>query len=133
MRSDQLAQVERTRQFLVLKAELEKQRRMPMQLKPNRRDVKSDSASKALAMWQKKDLLARTARDVAAPEQAVVKGSQYIPEVVEVCLSCIGPECCLIAAQAKFSSAVSMHGYLNIWESHELGSRLRYRCHTLHS
>ena len=112
-------QVERTRQYLVLKAELEKARRMAVPLKSVRRDNKTDYASKALAMWQKKDLLARTARDVAAPEQAVVKGSQYVPEVVEVWK-------CHVAAighglQAKFGSAVSMHGYLNIWESHDLG------------
>ena len=64
--------------------ELEKLKRV-MPFKPFRRDSKhSDYASKALAMWQKKDLLVRTARDAAAPEQVMVKGSQYIPEVVDV-------------------------------------------------
>jgi hypothetical protein len=36
------------------------------------------------ALWQRKDLAARTANEHMTPEQVVAKGESYIPEIVEV-------------------------------------------------
>jgi hypothetical protein len=80
-----LLKVERTRQFLVLKDSLDKQKRVAAQLfKPLRRE-KPDYATKVCALWQRKDLLTRTSRDVVKADPLAAQGSQFIPEVVDVC------------------------------------------------
>ena len=105
----------------MLRNELEKQKKVNPFFKPMRRD-KPDYASKVLSLWQKKDLLTRTARNVVVAAQSQVKGSQYIPEVVDVCERSGFLSCFIASLQAKLSSTVSMHGYLNLYESHETGS-----------
>ena len=77
--------VERTRQLLNLKKALDKSSKRPAgPLFKSIRQNQSDMIGKVCAMWQKKDLATRTARDHVAPEQGMVKGESYIPECVEV-------------------------------------------------